>query len=618
MMLFCAVSCTDDSVMPETSPEYPCGWIDVPVTGGAHVAGLQFSSLDEGVPASPGGRYAYCPIYSDVTVGYSDTVHFHVPVSAGTFTSWELAFDLTGRAPFMISMDDHPLEVSVGDTTALGYVVELGSGRSLLDFRFAADICGNVTSDVVFDIDHRSGKVTARIDYYAGMKSMRPSFTVPEGYKVYVDGTLQTSGVSEHNFYHPVEYVVLSPDGLEQKYSVTVDHFTGGPVLIIETPGRVPITSREEWVDSTHIKLDGAGKYMDYEGFADKIKGRGNATWKNFPKQPYNIKLEHKKSLFGFPANKRWSLLANYRDRTRILNGVALHVGQQMESLDWTSHCEYCTLILNGEVRGLFQFTEQIRAGEGRVPIDEFETDDEGNYTNLNEETITGGYLLQIDTYYDEPYKFTTALASLPCELKHPNDNVPPEVMAYISGYFNEAESAMAAGDWDKVHEMIDIGSFVDFWLCVSIMGCGDNGRPGSDFMHKRRMGKLYAGPIWDYDGSTYDQKFKISTTMWYPYLIGDPMFCKTLKEHWEKYQGWIAEIPDYIDHLAEHVRRERELDDYLWYPGICYPNIHNNEFLAYPDAITYMKNFITAQHDRITAKINEYCQAAGVSEVSL
>lgn len=594
-------------------PEYPCGWLDVPVIGGGHVTGLQFSALENGMEASPGSRNAYCPILSDVTVGYSDTVHFHIPLCEGAYSSWELAFSLEGRDPVLVHRSGCPLEVGVGDTTALGFGVVLGQGRSLLDFRFEPSVCPNVTSDVVFDIDHGNGTITARIDYYAGMKSMKPSFSVPDGYEVYVDGTLQTSGVSQQNFYHPVEYLIVSPDGLEQRYTATVNHFTGGPVLIIDTPGRVPITSREEWVDSTHIYLDGAGKYLDYEGFNDKIKGRGNATWKNFPKQPYNLKLEHKEALFGFPANKRWSLLANYRDRSRILNGVALHVGQQMECLDWTSHCEYCTLILNGEVRGLFQFTEQIRAGEGRVPIDEFEVDDEGNYTDLNPETITGGYLLQIDSYYDEPYKFKTDLSALPCELKHPNDNVPPEVMDYISGYFNEAERAMAASDWDKVHEMLDIDSFVDFWLCVSIMGCGDNGRPGSDFMHKKRMGKLYAGPIWDYDGSTFDQNFKISTTMWYPYLTKDPLFCRTLKEHWQKYQGWIAEIPDFIDWLAEHVRKERELDDFLWYPGICYPNIHKNEFLAYPDAIAYMKNFISDQNGRITAKIDEYCLAAGV-----
>lgn len=74
-----------------------------------------------------------------------------------------------------------------------------------------------------------------------------------------------------------------------------------------------------------------------FEDFKDSIevKGRGNGTWR-FPKKPFNVKLNNKSSILGMPKHKRWSFLANYRDRTLLRNDVTFHIGYIADNLQWT------------------------------------------------------------------------------------------------------------------------------------------------------------------------------------------------------------------------------------------------------------------------------------------
>jgi hypothetical protein len=106
------------------------------------------------------------------------------------------------------------------------------------------------------------------------------------------------------------------------------------PVLFIGTGGR-QITSKVDWLEDTSYTLfDGSGQKTSG---AMSIKGRGNSTWVDYPKKPYSLKLSAKASLLEMPEHKRWTLLANYADKTLLRTEAAFYLAELLDNLSWTA-----------------------------------------------------------------------------------------------------------------------------------------------------------------------------------------------------------------------------------------------------------------------------------------
>ena len=67
--------------------------------------------------------------------------------------------------------------------------------------------------------------------------------------------------------------------------------------------------------------------------------------------------------------------------------------------LAWTPRGEFVEVILNGNHIGNYYLCEHIKVDENRVNIHELEDTD-----------VDGGFMMEIDTYYDEAYKFKSAM----------------------------------------------------------------------------------------------------------------------------------------------------------------------------------------------------------------
>ena len=66
-----------------------------------------------------------------------------------------------------------------------------------------------------------------------------------------------------------------------------------------------------------------------------KIKGRGNYSWREYPKKPYKIKFSEKQSPFGFPENKDWVLLAEYCDKSLLRTAYMCEVSKEKNNERW-------------------------------------------------------------------------------------------------------------------------------------------------------------------------------------------------------------------------------------------------------------------------------------------
>ncbi|MDR2409158.1 MAG: CotH kinase family protein [Bacteroidales bacterium] len=102
--------------------------------------------------------------------------------------------------------------------------------------------------------------------------------------------------------------------------------------------------------------------------------------------------------------HKRWVLLANYADKSLLRTGVAFKLGYIFNNLAWTPQSRQVDLYLNGNYRGVYQLTEQIKIDEKRVKIKKITADKPQN-----------GYILEADWRKGEAYNFTTSQGVVFC-----------------------------------------------------------------------------------------------------------------------------------------------------------------------------------------------------------
>lgn len=335
------------------------------------------------------------------------------------------------------------------------------------------------------------------------------------------------------------------------------------PRLDIATTGNAPINSTDTYVTAT-ISIDGLGIFDNYKGSA-QIRGRGNSTW-SFPKKPYKFKLDENKGLLGMAAEKDWVLLANYLDGTHMLNAVAMKTGQLL-NLPFTNHIEPVEVYLNGQYQGLYMLTEQIEVKKNRVNV--------GNE----------GVLVQLEQYYDEPWKFRSAAYRLPVMVMHP-ELTNAEELVPIKAQFEQMETLVARSDFpnNNVLDFIDAESVADYFLANMLTDNRELNHPKSTFMHKTKTGKWSMGPIWDFDWayafektqrhfSTFDQPMLWSPasdgTRFFSQLMAVPTVKTAMKQKWADFKTQkLPELQAYVDDYALKIEDARARDYQKWKRG--------------------------------------------------
>ncbi|MBQ3246492.1 MAG: CotH kinase family protein [Alistipes sp.] len=379
-------------------------------------------------------------------------------------------------------------------------------------------------------------------------------------------------------------------------FKIILDYPSELARVYITTPGKVEITSKEEWLKGCNIRI------IDTEGNEDlnvptSIRGRGNSTWK-YPKKPYAIKLDSKAEVLGMPKHKRWVLLANWLDRTLLRNDVALEMARQ--TMAWAPRGEFVEVFLNGKHQGNYYLCEQIKIDKNRVNVDELKED--SDFTNSS--IISGGYLLEFDTYgpKDEINYFYTDYKKFPVTIKEPDEEVitswtHPGYL-YIQDYVNEVEMLLKdKAPWNQICEKIDITSFIDFWFIYELAVNREIKHPKSAYMYKKRDGKLYAGPAWDFDYATFRNLDIVPANgehLWYGELLQYPEFKAAVKSRWREHKALFESIDGYILRQAELIRKSNEVNIEMWPID---KDINKDYNMSFDDAIAAMRS---AYQDRL------------------
>lgn len=371
------------------------------------------------------------------------------------------------------------------------------------------------------------------------------------------------------------------------------------PVLKVTTAGGVEISSRYDYFEGGTFTLEysetssrtgeSVPRVVEFGEF--DIKGRGNSTW-HYPKKPYTVKFDEKQEILWMGKGRSWVLLANWMDKTLLRNDVAFEISSRCSGLAWAPKGEFVELWLNGRDMGLYYLCPHISINGDRVDIGD------------------DGVIFELDTYYDETYKFKSAIG-LPVMIKdfevgegEPEGVLPTARFNQIKNKFLAAEATVknaAACQQENYPASYDVASMIDFLFVNELVINGELGHPKSTYMYYDPSDALYHfGPVWDFDWATFRLGVRgivDKDTLWYRYLFKDPLFVSTLKERWALLKPSLETMPEYIAERYNWIKDYAEANFVMW--PIKGSDVNGDENLSYEKAVSRMKD---ALKERISA----------------
>lgn len=349
------------------------------------------------------------------------------------------------------------------------------------------------------------------------------------------------------------------------------------PVLYIQTENKAPITSKDYYLNATYY-LDAIG-LEGYESIGSasapltmEIKGRGNYSWTGFDKKPYRIKLADKQPLLGMKKSKHFALLAHAddsNDRKGFMRNAVGFELSRMIGLTYTPDARPLEVVLNGDYIGLYFLTEHIRVDKDRVNIVEQEDEETDN------EKITGGWLVEIDNYDDDPHITIKEGGKTTMWITYKTPEVlSPQQEQYLTEQMKLIDN-LVYGDKnsDELWNYLDMDALAKFYIVQELTDNYESFH-GSCYLHKE-MGeneKWYFGPVWDFgssfnrDKSQYMYQGDVWHNHWIPEICKFPAFMNRVKEVWnEFYNGDYNNIYNFIDTHENLIAQAAVKDKERW-----------------------------------------------------
>ena len=330
---------------------------------------------------------------------------------------------------------------------------------------------------------------------------------------------------------------------------------TNLPLVIIQT--EETIEPKRDSDTNCHIKIINEGKLENNENAEIKIRGRSTSMIP--PKKPFRIKFSTKQKILNFEGKeKKWTLIANYFDRSLLRNSLAFKISELMD-FQFTPRCQPVDVILNGNYRGNYHICDKIEVGNNRVNISKMEK------TDISEPNITGGYLLEIDAlaaYYEKNYFQTNK--GIVGNIEYPEDDeITSEQKTYIISKLNQFEDEIYNNKLDS----IDLNSYSRYFLMEEFCGDPDHVWSSFYFTKNRNDEKFYFGPVWDFDLSFDNDNRLIPTNNKTEFCFYYGASAGTTKDFiiaLIRNKNVIGNISQIWDKLCDNIINEKVLIDFI------------------------------------------------------
>ncbi len=380
-------------------------------------------------------------------------------------------------------------------------------------------------------------------------------------------GNVKVNEFAADGNYITGNYTTVSGETV-QKYP----RLTNLPTLYLEFPEGKSLSSVEHGVytDATYTFVD---EYVEhsYYNLPLQIKGRGNYSW-SFQQKPYSIKLGEKADFLGMGAAKKWTLITVGSDKSMMHNYLTQKMAAAM-GLRGTCENEYVDVVVNGVYKGTWVLTEKIQIHEERIDVPE-----------------EIGVLFEIEMVYRHSCDFCIELydnkwnrsESVHLRLKtykgmdieDMDSRQRDAARAELQPFFDNITAVMTDSrvSLKKLEKYIDVDSFVNWYLLNEMTRNYDSKFVTSCYCFINEEGKLYMGPVWDFDTcygiQTPDTDgYWVSQAPWYTWLLDCPEFFRRTQERWTELQdnGLLDSFHASIGQTAERIAQSEKLNHTLY-----------------------------------------------------
>ena len=310
---------------------------------------------------------------------------------------------------------------------------------------------------------------------------------------------------------------------------------------------------------------------LNWSGMVEGLKGRGNSSWFK-EKKPYSMTLAAEADLLGMGQAQEWILLANAMDPSHLRNKVVYDLAAKA-GMAYAPECRWVDLYLNGNYAGLYLLSERNEIHPQRLDLPE-----------------TGSFLVSRESAWRLiSQSYPRVLLDSGAALRVHDSGLTE---ADIYRIWQPAENAILAEDGidpttgKSWQELIDVDSWAMDYLTGEIFGNVDAGTISTYFYRDGEdpSGKIYAGPVWDYDlsmgscGTWQTQTVKaffadkahiwsVEDSTWYYGLNRKTEFKARIQELYQQvYRPLVQQLLDSgLEDYAAQILQSADLDRYRW-----------------------------------------------------
>ena len=216
-----------------------------------------------------------------------------------------------------------------------------------------------------------------------------------------------------------------------------------------------------------------------------EFKGRGNFSWAA-PKKSYRLKFEKKVDLFGMGKKKKWALIGNWVDDSLMRNDLAYFMSDVFMG-EYKMEGQFVELFVDEEDLGVYYLVKTVEVD--REAMDLYDPE---------------GVLVELDNVYCESEEKRWVAENGDCLTVKDmvTEDFIDKVMEEFVAEYDEFLEAVSEGDFDAASEVVDMESFVKYFV-FSEFTADPDAYATSWYLYKDgAKDKIHAGPVWDFDAA--------------------------------------------------------------------------------------------------------------------
>lgn len=356
------------------------------------------------------------------------------------------------------------------------------------------------------------------------------------------------------------------------------------------------INLSKEYKEPGKFVCQNADGSIDSQGFLDYIKGHGNSSYDEVEKKSFQIAFGSATDVLSMGYAKKYILQANAFDDTCLRNKIVYEYCKDLQ-MPYIVDAEYIDLYFNGEYAGNYLLCEKVELGENRVDV-------------------SNGFLIEKvlhDRIEDNDQTFqVTGMRDFLIKNSTP---VSDTELQSITEYMNTVEDFIQDCDsyekYESLKEYIDIDSFVDMYLVNAITNDIDSNIASTYYykMSDKEGGKLYAGPVWDYDNAWgraergYVIDLNAYPTGYCEELFSIEYFRDAVIEKYNTiaYPLMQEYLADRIPHLIDRIAPSMAMDAIRWQDE----GYHFPDYVSYWDSVSYLNDYIHTRLEHLADRLN-------------